>query len=244
MSEDAGGASAAAPPGARAEGAARRVGLFGGSFDPIHAGHLHAARSAQAAFGLERVLFVPARRSPFKGGPQAEPAPGADRLAMVELAIAGEPSWRASALELEREGPSYTLDSVRALRAELGREGPLELFLILGSDQLAGLPRWRGIEELLREARPIVVWREGEPEREIDALAGSLSEPALARLRAGLVREPPLVVSASELRAGGLWAQGATRLVPPAVLAYARERGLYGFRPRGSGSRGPGGTTG
>jgi nicotinate-nucleotide adenylyltransferase len=211
----------------RAAGGARRLGVFGGSFDPIHRGHLHAARAAQEAFDLDRVVFVPARRSPFKA--DREPAPGAERLAMVELAIAGEPSWSASALELERPGPSYTLDTVRRIRAALGEPPATELWLILGSDQLEGLPGWRGVEELLREAHPIVVRRDGDPDLSLARIASRLPAPLVRRLREGLLRDAPVPVSSSELREGALSGPEAGRLVPPEVLAYARARGLYGL---------------
>src|SRR5437773_7216660 len=107
---------------------ARRVGILGGSFDPIYAGHLHAARAALSAFGLDLVVFVPAAEPPHK--PSRRLARGADRLAMVELAISGEPRFRASAIELERGGRSYTIDTVRDLPRKLGEREDVELFLI------------------------------------------------------------------------------------------------------------------
>lgn len=213
--------------GALLEGA-RRVGLFGGSFDPIHAGHLHAARAARRAFDLERVLFVPAARSPFKQGVGRTPAPARDRLAMVALAIAGEPAFRASALELERPGPSYTVDTVRALAQALPRGG--ELFLVLGSDQLAGLPGWREIDWLLAAAQPIVVPRGGLPGEELARLSGRLAPASLAALRRGLLAAEPLLVASTDVREGELDSEALARALPPAVLAYARERGLYGLR--------------
>jgi nicotinate-nucleotide adenylyltransferase len=99
-------------------GGAVRLGLFGGSFDPIHAGHLHAARAAREAFDLSRIVFVPARQSPYK--PDRQLAPGSDRMEMVRLAIRGEPGFEVNALELARTGPSFTIDTVRALPAALG----------------------------------------------------------------------------------------------------------------------------
>ena len=169
----------------------RRIGLLGGSFDPIHRGHLHAAGVAQAAFGLDRVVFVPAARPPHKAG-RALTA-GAHRLAMVHLAIAGRPEWSASDLELRRPGPSYTLDTVRALPHEVGEPPDAQVFLILGSDSLAGLPGWHEVEELLRLARPIVVLRDDDGPERIDALRGALSPAALERLASGVARAPRAV---------------------------------------------------
>src|SRR2546426_11324916 len=112
-----------------------RVGVFGGSFDPVHVGHLAIANAALEEIPLDRVLFVPARRSPLKG---REPQAGAaDRLAMLEAALRDEPRFAASRLELDPEGPSFTLDPAAAPRGEG------ELYLILGSDAIADFARWR-----------------------------------------------------------------------------------------------------
>ncbi|HVS17783.1 MAG TPA: nicotinate-nucleotide adenylyltransferase, partial [Planctomycetota bacterium] len=125
-----------------------RVGVLGGSFDPVHAGHLHVARSAQSARALDRVVFVPARAPPHKPG--ARLASDAHRLAMLHLAVADEPRFEVATLELERPGPSYTLDTLRALPALLGLAEDARLFLLVGGDNLPGLPGWRGFDEILR----------------------------------------------------------------------------------------------
>lgn len=201
-----------------------RLGLFGGSFDPIHRGHLHAARAARAAFALDRVLLMPAARSPHKKrGPDT---PGELRARLIEIAIAGEPGLEVSRLELERPGPSYTLDTLRALLRE--RE-PRELFLVLGADNLAGLPEWRGVDELLRLARPIVVHRGGDPRALVAALAGRLAPEHLAALEDGLVLEPAVEVSATELRAALARGEDPGEDLPPGVLDEIRARGLYGW---------------
>lgn len=211
----------------------RRLGLFGGSFDPIHEGHLHAARAAQTAFGLDRVVFMPAFRSPFKLG--YEPASAAHRLAMVELAIAGEPRWSASTLELERGGASYTIDTVRDLGATLGEPADAELYLILGSDNLPGLAGWRDVGALLDLVRPVVVYRDGDPEALLRGLSETLGEERARRVAAGFLHLAPVEVSSTELReelgapapASIVGLAGAPR-VPRAVLDYIREHGLYG----------------
>jgi nicotinate-nucleotide adenylyltransferase len=206
----------------------RRIGLFGGSFDPVHAGHLHAARAAQQAFGLDRVVFVPAARSPFKPG-QA-PVAARHRVAMLERAIAGEPGWSISALEIERGGASYTIDTVRALRAALGEPADAEIYLILGSDNLPGIAGWRDVEELLALVEPVVVYREGEVEELLAEPRARLPRALADKLAAGLLRLPPVRASSSELRAE-LAAErapaGVAQRVPAAVLAYIREHGLY-----------------
>ena len=132
-----------------------RLGVFGGTFDPVHVGHLAIARAALEAVPLDRVLFVPARRSPLKErGPFASEA---DRLAMLETAIADEPRFSLSHAELEREGPSYTVETLERLA------GDDELFLILGSDALADFPRWKDPERIARLVTLLVADRPGAP---------------------------------------------------------------------------------
>lgn len=207
---------------------ARRLGLFGGSFDPVHAGHLHAAAAAQRRFDLDRVVFVPARRPPHKPGRAL--APGPDRVAMLELALAGEPSWSVSDLELRRSGPSYTIDTVRALCAELGEPADSALFLVLGSDNLRDVPLWRGASELLERVQPIVVLRDDDrPEELLAAVRGRLPAELLAKLAAGIVADPPAPGRASDLRAALRAGEPATGTLP-AVREYARSHGLYGAR--------------
>jgi len=208
--------------------ASPRLGLFGGSFDPIHAGHLHVARAACEAFQLDRLVFVPAARPPHKPGRVL--APGEDRLAMVDLAIAGDERWSSSAIELGRSGPSYTIDTLRELPAKLGL-ADAELFLVLGSDNLAGLPGWRDARELLTLAQPIVVLRAGD-EAQFDALEHLDLEPAvLARLQRGLLRLPPAAGRSSDLRAGMQSGTPPGEEVPDSVREYIARRGLYQAQP-------------
>ncbi len=215
-------------PSARPGGARRRVGLFGGSFDPIHVGHLHAARAARDRFGLDRVVFVPAFRSPYKPG--RTPAPGPDRMRMVELAIAGERAFEASDIELARGGPSYTIDTVRGLRAALGEPENAELFLLIGSDNLPGLAGWREARALLECVQPIVVHRDGDPDVLLEDLARELGPDLARKIERGYLRLPPVVASSTDARAG-LEVGDVRDEVPDAVRAYIRAHGLYGARP-------------
>jgi nicotinate-nucleotide adenylyltransferase len=207
------------------------VGLFGGSFDPVHAGHLHAARAALAAFDLDRVVFVPAAQSPHKLGRRM--AGGAERLAMLELAIRGEPRFSTSDLELRRGGASYTIDTVRELPSILGEAPDVDLYLIVGSDNLPGLSTWRSASELLRRVQPIVVHRDGEPEMLLDAIERAFGAELTAKVRAGYLRLPPVVASSTALRgalpalAADGFASGAAEL-DPLVHDYIRAHGLYG----------------
>jgi len=217
-------------PGAEPRSArrARRIGLFGGSFDPIHAGHLHAARAARDRFELDRVVFVPAWRSPYKPG--RTPAPGADRLRLVEIAIAGERGFEALDLELARGGPSFTIDTVRELPRALGEPADCAIYLVLGSDNLPGLAGWREARALLERVQPIVVHRDGDPEALIDGLEADLGPELARKVERGYLRLAPFVASSTDARAALAGAGGAETVIPAAVLAEIRERGLYGTR--------------
>lgn len=183
-----------------------RLGVFGGTFDPVHVGHLAIANAALESVPLDRVLFVPARRAPLKEhGPVAGEA---DRLTMLERAVAGEPRFSVSRIELDRDGPSYTVDTLEALA------GPDDLFLILGADALAALPRWKDPERIAALATLVVADRPGAPERVGDA--------PVVRFDA-----PRLDISSRELRARAARGRSLRYLVPDAVWKHIEARGLY-----------------
>lgn len=209
---------------------ARKLGIYGGSFDPVHAGHVHVARVAQQTQALEHVVFVPAAAPPHKPGRVL--ASPEDRVRMLELALRDQPSWSISSLEFERKGPSYTVDTLRELPARLALARDVELFFLLGWDNLVGLERWRDVRDVLTLAQPIVVLRrDGTREREDDAvlahLRRELGETVYARLERGLVRATPSPESSSEVRA--LLARGVDpgAALPPGVMEYIRSRGIY-----------------
>lgn len=217
----------------RARARVRRVGLYGGSFDPVHAGHLHVARAAREHAALDELLFVPARRPPHKPGRVL--ASGEHRLAMLELAIEELGFGLATDLELRRSGPSYTIDTVRALSGEVGGLAPrlveqladARLVLILGSDNLAGLPEWREVEELLARVDPIVIARGERPEEWLAKLRGRLPEKLLERLAAGFLDLPPVRVSSTELREALARGEDPGAELPRGVLEYVRSHGVY-----------------
>jgi nicotinate-nucleotide adenylyltransferase len=223
------------PPGGRAavHRPVRRLGVLGGSFDPVHAGHLHVARAAQGAFGLDRVVFVPAARPPHKPGRVL--ASGEHRAAMLRLALAGRPDWSLDTLELERPGPSYTIDTLRALpeRQDLAADG--ELFLLLGFDNLRGLEHWREAREVLLRARPIVVQRGPLDRGLLEHLRDALGTELARRIERGLLPVAPLEVSSTELRAALAAGQDPGEALPPGVLEYVRAHGLYGAPGGGAG---------
>lgn len=199
---------------------ATRLGVLGGSFDPPHLGHLHAARRAREAFALEHVVFVPAARPPHK--PERILAGASERLEMLALLLAGESDVSVCDVELARRGPSYTVDTLRELRASLAPT--TQLFLILGEDNLAGFSRWKEVEEVVRLAQPIVVHRETS-----DAFAPSdLSRFARTRLALGRLSCASFDASSTELRAELARGRLNDERLPPRLREYLRAHALYG----------------
>jgi nicotinate-nucleotide adenylyltransferase len=191
-----------------------RLGFMGGTFDPIHLGHLRAAECAREALGLDRVVFVPAGSPPHRPGPAA---PALDRFAMAALAAAAHRPFAASDLELRREGPSYTVDTVAALLAER----PSSLCLIVGSDTFGEMPTWRDAERIFAACHVAVVPRPGEEGR------AAASSPFASSAGVSLLAGPTLPISASEVRAQLRQGRSVRYLVPDAVADYIEKRGLY-----------------
>jgi nicotinate-nucleotide adenylyltransferase len=213
--------AAAAPLAQREPLAARAptpgsVGVLGGTFDPIHIGHLAAAEEVREALGLERVLFVPAGIPPHKPG-RLITAPH-HRLAMVELAIAGNPAFEVSRVELDRTGPSYTVDTLDALVP--GRD----LTLILSAESFRGLPSWQRPERILALARLAIVPRgglappgKGWLEEHFPGIAARIVELDAPRLR----------LSATDIRSRVAAGRSIRYLVPDAVIGYIGDHDLY-----------------
>jgi nicotinate-nucleotide adenylyltransferase len=186
-----------------------KVGLLGGSFDPIHLGHLRAAENAREALALDRVAFVPANVPPHRRTPLT---PARDRFAMVALATAGNPGFVACDIELAREGPSYTVDTLRALRAARPED---ELVLIVGVDTFAEMATWREPDALFALCSVAVVERPGAFGATADARS------ALRVFGAGLP------ISATEIRRRVAEGRSIRYLVPDGVHDYIAKRGLY-----------------
>ena len=207
----------------------RPLGLFGGAFDPVHIGHLRGAIAVREELQLERVDFIPAAQSPLKSGAALT---AEHRLAMLQLAVRDVSGLDVDARELERPGPSYTVDTLKALRAEYGAGRPL--LWIVGSDILATLPQWSRWRELLDHAHLVVMARPGasDPEDEVKkwiALHQMEGNLAVTQPAGGvvLVRQPLLDIASSQIRA--LIAEGRdTRfLMPDAVMEYIERHTLF-----------------
>jgi nicotinate-nucleotide adenylyltransferase len=208
------------------EPADRRVGILGGTFDPVHYGHLVIAEEVREVLGLDRVLFVPAPRPPHKL--DEEVAPVADRVAMVKLAIAGNPSFAISEIELDRDGPSYTADTLAELVDEAAHQGVArDLYFILSVEALASIGTWHEPARLLRLARLAVVPRPGAPLPSATQLATVLPGGAEAVDRVKCIETVPLAHSSSDVRARAASGRSIRYLVPPAVEAYIRDHRLY-----------------
>jgi nicotinate-nucleotide adenylyltransferase len=195
------------------------IGIMGGTFDPIHLGHLAVGEEAREALSLDVVLFMPAAQPPHK--PVASVTAVEHRVAMVELAIAGNASFELSTLEIERAGPSYTVDTVE----ELARRHPgSELYLILSAETAAQLPTWHEPERLLEAGRIAVVPREGYPAPDpawfTEAFPGHQD-------RVTYLDGPRLGISSTAIRGRVASGRSVRYLVPDAVAAYIAEHDLY-----------------
>ncbi len=195
-----------------------RIGLFGGSFDPVHNGHLAAARAARAAAALDRVMFIPAATSPFK--PEGTAVSGAHRLAMLRLAVADDPALTISDYELAREGISYTGDTVRHFSAILPEA---TLFFILGADALPTLHAWREVREWISLCAFVVLARPGWPL--VDP--PGFDAPTARRLLHAVVRDFSVDLSSTGIRDRVAAGASIRDRVPPAVAAYIANQGLY-----------------
>ncbi len=200
-------------------GVIQRLGILGGTFDPVHHGHMVAAQEAHHQLELDRVLFLPAGRPPHK--PHRPIAPVDHRLRMLELAIAGKPHFSISRVDVDRPGPHYTVDALGVLRAEWGPQPTF--YFIEGSDSLADIPAWYQPERLIELCELAIVERPG-----IRTHLPQLEErlPGLTA-RIHWVQMPFLEISSSDLRARVRAGQPISYLLPPAVEAYILEQGLY-----------------
>lgn len=199
-----------------------RVAIFGGSFDPVHLGHLWMAELSREAMQLDEVLFVPTATSPLK--PSGPVASNEQRVAMLRLALSGHPQMRVDTREVDRGGTSYTIDTVRSLQQE--RPGD-EFFLLVGTDAFNTLDQWKEPQSLLAAITPVVLRRGGD--REVDwalaqRLAGTLRA---AEIRAAAVRLPMIEVSSGELRARVREGRSIRYRVPRPVEAFIEVEKIY-----------------
>lgn len=192
-----------------------KVGIFGGTFDPIHFGHLLLAEQAREAASLHEIWFIPAGEPPHKQGKPLTPAE--ERKKMVELAVEGHPQFKVNPIELMRSGPSYTVDTIM----ELKKQNPhVEFFLLVGADMVKNLPKWYKIKEIIQNVQVIGL---GRPGFDHDALPEYIEER--------LMWIPDAVetnISSSIIRERLMLNRSVRYLVPDSVYKYIKEQGLYG----------------
>jgi nicotinate-nucleotide adenylyltransferase len=194
----------------------RRLGVLGGTFDPIHYGHLQIAEEARERFALDAVLFIPTGEPPHKPAGQAN---AEQRFLMAELATADNPRFAVSRLEIDRPGPSYTADTLEALRA---RYPEAARYLIIGADMAMDFPAWREPERILGLARIVAATRPGVPEAR---LRRHLAAPAMQAVE--LLVAPGLDISSTELRRRVAEGKSLRYLTPDPVVGFIEKEGLY-----------------
>ena len=196
----------------------QRIGVLGGTFDPVHNGHLHIADALRTALDLDGVLWVPAGRPPHKSDQIV--SSDHDRLAMLDLALAGSATDEISTIDIDRSGPSYTADTLKILAEHFPNA---QLFFLMGEDSLRDLPTWHHPERILRVAELAVA---GRPGVETDLESLEFQVPGV-RKRVHVVPTEEIAISSSEIRRRVKENQSIRGLVPASVEAYIQEHGLY-----------------
>ncbi|MEZ6055318.1 MAG: nicotinate-nucleotide adenylyltransferase [Planctomycetaceae bacterium] len=196
-----------------------RIGLFGGTFDPIHFGHLLMAEQCREQCQLDVVRFIPAFQPPHKPGVPISPAK--DRIAMLELALAGEPKLEVSRIEMERKGKSYTVDTLRRLHET---EPEHEFVLIIGADSLTDLPTWREPAEILQLATIAAVNR-GRTAPSLDPIIAAVGESCRQRIQ--LVDMPAIDLSATDIRSRVASGRSIRYMTQRSVAMYVKQHRLY-----------------
>ena len=217
-----------------------RLGLLGGSFNPVHNGHLGIARQTREALGLDQILFIPTNHPPHK--PSGSLVPARDRYEMVRLAISSDPSLALSDVEIRRPGKSYTIDTIRLLQQQYGEQ--TRLYFLIGLDAFLDFPSWRDPQTLLTLCQFVVLSRPGLLFRSLStvALLPTIPYPSLADLDAGRISRieapigtqrliclklPPCAVSASDIRSRIRQGLPVANLLPPLVESYILQHHLY-----------------
>jgi len=199
-----------------------RLGIFGGSFDPVHYGHLLLAEASREQAQLDAVWFMPAATAPHKQG--QTPATPEQRTEMLRLAIGGQSAFDVCDIELKRGGVSYTVDTLRELKSQ---DNSRDLFLLLGGDSLVDLPTWRAPAEICELALPVVVGRPGAAEPDFGQLARFATPERIEAMRQHQVQMPLVGLSSQEIRRRVADGRSIRYMTPRAVEEYIKTTGLY-----------------
>jgi len=200
-----------------------KIILFGGTFDPVHLGHTTVVGHAVESIGAEKVIFIPAKRSPLKAFfPLASDA---ERYEMIKLAITDKTGFEVSDYELKKASPSYTIDTVKHFK---GLFGHADIYWLVGADTLSELPHWFGIEELIDACNLSVMYRGGFEKPDFEQFIDSWGQGRVDKLKANIVETPMIDISSTEIRKRLMVGGDACDMVCPAVAEYICEQGLYG----------------
>ncbi len=204
------------------EGIKGCIGILGGSFDPIHNGHITIAKEALRRKQLTSVIFIPANRNPLKhDSPEAD---AKHRLEMISIAISQEPDFFISRYEIDRPPPSYTIDTLRRAQSELYGS---QLFYILGSDSLFQITKWKDFQDILKIVKLIPVGRKDFPKEKLDSLRTTVLKDLIDELRENFIQNGFVDISSSEIRDGILSNRDMSKVLPGGVLSYIISHNLY-----------------
>ncbi len=207
--------------------AQKKIVLFGGTFDPVHLGHTIVAAAAAEHIGADKIIFIPAKRSPLKGF--LPKAGDANRLEMIALAITGEKIFEVSDCELKREAPSYTLDTVRRYQVENGSGS--SIYWLVGADSIEDLAHWYRTAELIDECNLAAMYRAGCEKPDFVRYERILGRHRIEKLQRNIIPTPLVDISSTEVRSRLAAGLDVTQMLHPAVLNYIREHGLYESKP-------------
>ena len=201
----------------------KKTVLFGGTFDPIHLGHTIVADDAAEHIGAEKVVFIPAKRSPLKNFlPESSDH---DRLAMIALAIAGNKMFQVSDCELKKTEPSYTTETIRQFRADYGSD--TSIYWLTGADSIGELPYWYEIGRLIDECNLCVMYRAGFAVPDFAGFKAILGAGRVEKLQRNVIQTPLIDISSTEIRKRLATSQDVTDMLDPQVADYIRKHGLY-----------------
>lgn len=201
----------------------RKIALFGGTFDPIHKGHIIVAEYASGYIGAEAAVFIPAHRSPHKQTPPQ--ASVTERIEMIRLAIKGKKTFHLSRCELSRPEPSYTLETVNELKAHYGCE--VQMYWLLGADSVNDLPNWYRINELIDKCNLCVMLRPGFDRPDFNNFQGIFGPKRVEKLQQNIIPTPLIDINSTQIRNRIAAGQDVSDMLHPAVLQYICQRNLY-----------------
>ncbi|MDO4569631.1 MAG: nicotinate (nicotinamide) nucleotide adenylyltransferase [Planctomycetia bacterium] len=201
-----------------------RIGMYGGTFDPIHYGHLLLAESARQQMNLDKVIFVPAGIPPHKRDWTL--APEKDRIAMLELAIRGNAAFEIDRYEIDSPNVSYTVHTLEYLHE---RYPGAEFFLLLGEDMLRSFPHWREPQRICELAPPLVIGRAGREIEDLDFLSGVASPEKMEQIKRSRIHMIQVAYSSSEIRDCIAQGKSIRYQTPPEVIEYIQKNALYGY---------------